>query len=117
MNEVRLSGRLGKDIKLIQTKSGMQMGASVLAYTAKKDAETQWFDLVMFGDNIATWESNFKKGALVKLEGKLASRKYTDKTGAERQGFSIIVNSISPLFKDENGFKNKTFNDYTDAPF
>lgn len=38
-----------------------------------------------------------KKGSQVYLEGKIQSRKYTDKNGAERTAYDIIANEMKML--------------------
>lgn len=53
--------------------------------------KTQWHNIVVRNQHIIKFAENLKKGALVIVEGQNETRKYTDKDGAERQSFEIVL--------------------------
>lgn len=106
-NRVCVLGHLGKDVEARTFPSGDSVANFSVATTEKwKDRETgeqkestQWHNCVANG-KLAEIASKFlKKGSLVDIEGKLTYRKYTDKSGVERQVTEIRVSELTLLDK------------------
>ncbi|ULJ66629.1 single-stranded DNA-binding protein [Wielerella bovis] len=105
INKVILIGRLGKDPEVRYMPSGEAVCNFSLATseswndkkTGQKVEKTEWHNISMFGRLAEIAGQYLKKGALVYLEGKIQTDKYTDKQGAERYTTKIIVNEMKML--------------------
>lgn len=100
-NRVLLIGRLGAQPETKQLPNGTAMARFSIATTEtyKNDKgervnDTQWHNLVAWG-NVANIAGKFlTKGKEVAIEGKLMTRQYTDKEGNKRTSTDIIVGDI-----------------------
>ena len=104
VNKVILVGRLGKDIDLRQTGAGSSIANMTLATDRRyKDAqgnaqtETEWHSVVFFGKTAEIASQYLHKGSSVYIEGRLHTRKYTDKQGIERYATDIIGETLQFL--------------------
>lgn len=104
INKVILIGRLGKDIELRQTGAGSSIANMTLATTRRyKDGqgqpqeETEWHNIVFFGKTAEIASQYLHKGSSVYIEGRLHTRKYTDKQGIERYATDIIGETLQFL--------------------
>ena len=106
VNKVLLIGRLGKDIELRQTGAGSSIANLTLATDRRyKDGqgnaqtETEWHSVVFFGKTADIASQYLHKGSMVYIEGRLHTRKYTDKQGIERYVTEIIGETLQFLDK------------------
>lgn len=106
VNKVILIGRLGKDIDLRQTGAGSSIANMTLATDRRyKDGqgnaqtETEWHNIVFFGKTAEIASQYLHKGSSVYVEGRLRTRKYTDKQGIERYVTEIIGETLQFLDK------------------
>lgn len=104
INKVILIGRLGKDIELRQTGAGSAIANLVVATDRRyKDGqgnpqtETEWHSVVFFGKTAEVASQYLRKGSMVYIEGRLHTRKYTDKQGIERYSTEIIGETLQFL--------------------
>ena len=104
VNKVVLVGRLGKDIELRQTGAGSSIANMTLATDRRyKDAqgnaqtETEWHSVVFFGKTAEIASQYLHKGSMVYIEGRLHTRKYTDKDGIDRYVTEIIGENMQFL--------------------
>lgn len=104
VNKVILVGRLGKDIDLRQTGAGSSIANMTLATDRRyKDSqgnqqtETEWHSVVFFGKQAEVASQYLHKGSSVYIEGRLHTRKYTDKQGIERYATDIIGETLQFL--------------------
>lgn len=104
VNKVILVGHLGQDPQIVQTQSGSTLGSVSLATSRKyKDGqgnvqeETEWHRLTFFGKNAEVAQKFLKKGNCIYVEGRLRTRKYTDKEGIERYQTEVVVESFKFL--------------------
>jgi single-strand DNA-binding protein len=58
---------------------------------------TEWHNITMYRRLAEIAGQYLKKGSQVYLEGKIQSRKYTDKNGVERTAYDIIANEMKML--------------------
>ena len=90
VNKVLLLGNLGKDPDTRILSNGDHMANLVLATTESwtdKDGnrrKTEWHRIVLFRKLAEVAAKYLKKGAKIYVEGKLETRKWTDKEGFER---------------------------------
>jgi single-strand DNA-binding protein len=103
-NSVRLVGNLGMDPEVKSFDNNKQVARLSLATKesykndkGEKVTETQWHNLVLWGNQAKFAGDYLKKGDEVAIEGKLANRNYTDKDGIKRYISEIVVNDCMKL--------------------
>ena len=101
INKVILLGNVGMDAVSIPTKNNMPMARFSLATNEFiKDSNgqstkvTEWHEIVTFGKTASFAINYVKKGKLVLVEGKLASREYVNKSGEKVKSFQIKADSV-----------------------
>ena len=104
LNKVILIGRLGKDPEVRYMPNGEAVcNFSVATSESWKDQNgqrqerTEWHNITMYRRLAEIAGQYLKKGSQVYLEGKIQTRKYTDKNGVERTAYDIIVNEMKML--------------------
>ena len=96
LNKAQIIGRLGKEPEIRVTQSGTPIASLTVATTEKwrdKDGTTQesteWHKVSLFGKLAEIAEKYLAKGSLVFIEGKIQTRKYTDKQGVDKYSTEI----------------------------
>ena len=104
LNKVILIGRLGRDPELRYMANGEAVcNFSVATSESWKDKNgqrqdaTEWHEVTMFRKLAEIAGQYLTKGSQVYIEGKIKSRKYTDKNGVERTAYDIIANEMKML--------------------
>lgn len=104
VNKVILVGRLGKDPETRYMTNGEAVTNATLATSenwkdksGEKQEKTEWHNLVFYRRLAEVAGEYLKKGALIYVEGKLATRKWQDKEGKDRYTTEIIVNEMQML--------------------
>lgn len=101
VNKVILVGNLGRDPEVRRMASGEPVvNLSVATSETWRDKasgerkeRTEWHRVVIFNENLAkVAEQYLRKGSKIYLEGQLATRKWTDKDGAEKYTTEIVLN-------------------------
>jgi len=103
INKVMIVGRLGGDPVTKQfDNGGMAVKFSVATsetWTDKKTGEkrevTEWHNIDIQNSLAKVAQQYLRKGSNVYLEGKLRTRKYTDKSGIERYRTEVILNGYN----------------------
>lgn len=121
VNKVILVGNLGRDPEMRYSPSGDAMSNIAVATTDKwKDKATgqqkeatEWHRVAFFGKLAEVAGQYLKKGAQVYIEGKLRTRKWTDKDGIEKYATEIIADSLQMLSAKQAPADNAQ--DYRDA--
>jgi single-strand DNA-binding protein len=100
-NRVQLIGNIGKEPEVKTFDSGKTKASFSLAtsesYTdadGKKVTDTQWHQIVAWGNTANYIESYLEKGNRIAVDGKLVHRSYNDKDGATRYITEVLVNEI-----------------------
>ncbi len=105
VNKVILIGNLGRDPEVRYTPSGGAVCNVTLATTrswkskesGEKVEETEWHRIVFY-DRLAEIAGEYlKKGRSIYVEGRLKTRKWTDKDGAEKYTTEVIAQEMSML--------------------
>lgn len=103
INKVIIVGNLGRDPEVRFTQSGTAVCNLNIAVTERikqgdewKDA-TEWFRAVCFGKLAENAGKYLVKGRQVYVEGRLQTKKYTDKDGNERTITDVIANTVQFL--------------------
>ncbi len=98
VNRATLVGHAGRDPEIRDLKNGGRAATFSLA-TAEKwtDREgkpveaTEWHRVVVYGAAVDAVERMLKKGDPVMVEGRIATRKYSDRDDVERSLTEIVV--------------------------
>ena len=100
-NSVRLVGNLGMDpeVKVFDSNKKMVRLSIATNESYKNDkgekiTDTQWHNLVMWNGQANLAEQYLKKGDIISIEGKLASRSYVDKDGNKKYTTEVVVNDF-----------------------
>ena len=103
-NSVRLVGNLGIDPEVRNLESNRKVARLSLATSetykndkGEKVTDTQWHNLVLWGNQAKFAEEDLKKGDSIAIDGKLTSRNYTDKEGIKRYVCEVVVNEFIKL--------------------
>lgn len=106
INKCLFIGRLGNDPEVRQNQNGDPISnISVAVSESWKDKsgerkqKTEWIKCVLFGHAAKFCRDYAKKGALVYVEGKLQTRKWTDNQGVDKYTTEIVVDGFSGEFK------------------
>ena len=111
VNKVILIGNLGKDPEVRYAPSGSAICNVTLATSrqwkdktsGEKQEETEWHRVTFF-DRLAEVAGEYlKKGKSVYIEGRLKTRKWTDKEGVERYSTDILADEMKMLGSREGG--------------
>lgn len=104
LNKVILIARLGRDPEMRYTPSGQAVAnfsvATDESYTSKdgqKVEKTEWHRIVVWGKQAEFCGNYLAKGRLVYVEGKLETRKWTDKDGAEKYTTEVKADRVLGL--------------------
>ena len=110
VNKVILVGNLGRDPEIRYMPSGDAMANLNLATTdtwkdkgGEKQEKTEWHRVVMFGKTADIAGEYLKKGSQVYIEGRLQTRKWTDKEGQERYTTEIVADRMQMLGSRSGG--------------
>jgi len=104
VNKVILIGNLGQDPELRQTPSGTPVATFTLAtnegWTDKdgqRQERTEWHRIVAWGKLAEICNQYLRKGRQVYIEGRLTTRSWEDRQGAQRKTTEIVANQMLML--------------------
>ena len=105
INKVILVGRCGQDPEVRYLPSGETVANITVAtseswkdkQTGEKKELTEWSRISFFGKLAEIAGQYLKKGSQVYIEGRLRTRKYTDREGVERYATEIIADTMQML--------------------
>jgi single-strand DNA-binding protein len=107
---VILIGNLGRDPETRYTTGGDAIANLNIATTeqwkdksGEKQEKTEWHRVVLFGRQAEIAGEYLKKGRSVYIEGRLQTRKYTDKDGVEKYSTEIVGDRMQLLGSREGG--------------
>ena len=110
VNKVILIGNLGRDPEVRYLPSGDAVANITLATTetwkdkaGEKQEQTEWHRVAMFGKTAEIAGEYLKKGSQVYIEGRLQTRKWTDKEGQERYTTEIRADRMQMLGSRSGG--------------
>jgi single-strand DNA-binding protein len=104
VNKVILVGNLGRDPEVRYMPSGDALASFSIATTdtwrdksGQRQERTEWHRISMFGKQAEVAGQYLKKGSSVYIEGRLQTRKWTDKEGQERQTTEVVADRMQML--------------------
>lgn len=105
LNLHQIIGRLGKDVEMRYTPSGMAVASFSVATTrtwknkdtGNKEEKTNWHNVTAFGKLGEICGEYLVKGSQVYIAGESETDKYTDKAGIEKYSTKIIAKDMKML--------------------
>jgi single-strand DNA-binding protein len=105
LNKVELIGRLGADPEVKNLTNGGAVANLRLATSdqwkdrdGEKQEKTEWHSISIWNEKTIEFvEKWLKKGDLVRIEGKIQTRKWTDQDGKERYSTEIHIPKFASL--------------------
>lgn len=105
VNKAILVGNLGRDPEVRYSPNGQAVANVTLATSeswkdktsGEKQEKTEWHRVVFFGRLAEIAGEYLKKGAQIYVEGRLQTRKWTDKDGKDRYTTEIVANDMQML--------------------
>lgn len=123
VNKVILIGNLGRDPEVRYMPSGDAVANISIATTetwkdknGEKQEKTEWHRVAMFGKTAEIAGEYLKKGSQVYIEGRLETRKWTDKEGHERYTTEIRADRMQMLGSRSGGSERMAPPPEDDAP-
>ena len=125
VNKVILVGNLGQKPEMRYTATQSAVANISIATTESwKDKEsgemrdkTEWHRVVYFGKLAEIVEKYLDKGSSVYIEGKLQTRKWQDKSGADRWTTEIVGSELTMLGSRQNNSSNDMASNQSESPF
>lgn len=107
INKVIILGTLGQDPEVKYMPSGGAVCNLSLATseqwndkaTGEKKEQTEWHRVVIFGKLAEVAGEHLRKGSQVYVEGKLRTRKWTDKSGVEKYTTEIVLQPMNGVMQ------------------
>ena len=104
VNKVILVGRLGADPEVKTLESGTKVSSIRLATSERykdrngnQQESTEWHNVVLWRGLADITEKYLKKGDQIYVEGRIKTRKWTDKDGNDRYSTDIVANEMTML--------------------
>ena len=123
LNKVMIIGHLGRDPEMRFTPTGKSVSSFSVACNrswkskdGERKTETDWFNVVAWGDLAEISKQYLSKGSLVYVEGRLQIRDWMDSNGNKQKSVEIIAREILMLDSKDQSIE-KDSEDYEDFPF
>lgn len=104
LNKVMVIGHLGRDPEMRYTPSGRPVTTFTLAVSrswnradGERHTETEWFNIVAWGNLAEICKQYLVKGQQVYVEGRLQTRRWDDKEGQKHTNVEIVANEMMML--------------------
>ena len=108
LNVVHLIGNLGKDAELRYLATGLAKAEFSLAinYGKKKpdgtwDNQTEWVNIVLFGDYADRLAQHLTKGRMVYISGRISTNSWQSDDGQKHYRTQVIADTVKILDKRE----------------
>ena len=100
-NKVQLIGNVGNEPEIVNLESGKKLAKFSMATNetyknskGEKVTDTQWHNVVAWGNTAELIEKYVAKGKEVGIEGKLTNRSYEDKDGQKKYVSEIVCKEL-----------------------
>ena len=104
LNKVMIIGRLGREPEMRYTPSGKPVTTFSIATSrswntseGERRTETEWFNVVAWGNLAEICKQYLNKGHLVYVEGRLQTRHWDDQEGNKHVSTEIVANEMIML--------------------
>jgi single-strand DNA-binding protein len=104
LNKVMVIGHLGRDPEMRYTPSGRPVTTFTVAVSrswntaeGERRSETEWFNIVAWGNLAEICKQYLHKGQQVYIEGRLQTRQWEDKEGQKHKNVEVVANEMMML--------------------
>ena len=104
LNKVQIIGHLGKDPEMRYTPSGKPVTTFSVAVSrswnsadGERHSETEWFNVVAWGNLAEICKQHLHKGRTIYVEGRLQTRSWEDPEGKKIYRTEIVANEMIML--------------------
>ena len=104
LNKVMVIGHLGKEPEMRYTPSGRPVTTFSVAVSrswntadGERRSETEWFNIVSWGNLAEICKQYLHKGQQVYIEGRLQTRRWEDKEGQKHTNVEVVANEMMML--------------------
>lgn len=99
LNRITMTGRMTANPELRKTANDISVTSFSIANqrnfkNSSGERETDFYDVTAWRATAETVTKYFTKGSMITIDGRLESRKYTDKNGNNRTAISIIADNV-----------------------
>ncbi|MEO7838271.1 MAG: single-stranded DNA-binding protein [Anaerolineales bacterium] len=101
LNKVQIIGHLGREPEMRYTPSGRPVTTFTVAVSrtwntgdGERHSETEWFNVVAWGNLAEICKQYLTKGQQVYIEGRLQTRRWDDKEGVKHTSVEVIANEM-----------------------
>jgi single-strand DNA-binding protein len=101
LNKVMLIGHLGRDPEMRYTPAGRPVTSFSIAVSrtwnspeGERREETEWFNIVAWGNLAEICKQYLSKGQQVYVEGRLQSRRWEDQEGKKHASTEVVANEM-----------------------
>ncbi|MBQ9661446.1 MAG: single-stranded DNA-binding protein [Bacteroidales bacterium] len=118
LNKVMLIGNVGRDpeVRYLEGNNPGGQGRKVATFTlatserfrdrnGETRENTEWHNIVAWGQPADVCERFVHKGTQLYIEGRLRTRKYTDRNGQEKYTTEINVDTLQLLGRRDDGYQ------------
>lgn len=127
LNQCTITGRLAADVEIRRTQDGKPIANLRVACaetwrdknSGDRKEKVEWFSVVIFSEGLCkVAEQYLKKGSKVLLQGKIATRKWSDKDGNDRFSTELVLQGFDAklIMLDGPGDKPKEDHRQPDEP-
>jgi len=128
LNKVMIIGHLGRDPEMRYTPSGRPVTTFTVATSrtwstgdGERHSETEWFNVVAWGNLAEICKQYLTKGQQVYVEGRLQTRRWEDNEGVKHTSVEIVANEMMILSERRENSQTSETNESTeleeDFPF
>ena len=121
LNKVMIIGHLGRDPEMRYTPSGKPVTTYTVATSrswnstdGERHTETEWFNVVAWGNLAEICKQYLVKGQQVYVEGRLQTRRWEDNDGGKHTSVEIVANEMMMLGDRRETANNSTAADLSD---
>jgi single-strand DNA-binding protein len=108
LNKVMVIGNVGRDPEMRYIPSGKPVTSFSVATSrgwtdadGERHEETEWFNVVAWGNLAEICKQHLRKGQQVYIEGRLQTRSWEDHEGRKRFRTEVVANEMILLSKRE----------------
>ena len=110
LNKIMLIGNAGKDAELRYTAGGTAQSQFSLAVNRNRknqagewESETEWFNIILFGDQAERLSQYITKGKSIYVEGRLQTRNWDDDQGQKHYMTEVVAQTVQLLGSRDGG--------------
>ncbi len=113
LNKVLIIGHLGRDPEMRFTPSGRPVTTFTVATNrswntgdGERHTETEWFNVVAWGNLAEICKQYLTKGQQVYVEGRLQTRRWEDSEGVKHSNIEIVATEMMVLGEKREASQN-----------